>query len=71
MTLADLGWNPFFEDAFAPHKKAGLVPARLLRDNNLTCGALLGDGDEFDDYAERQEVKLPSRSFEEMFDGSD
>jgi len=48
MTLADLGWNPFFEDAFAPHKKAGLVPARLLRDNNLTCGALLGDGDEFD-----------------------
>ena len=48
MTLTDLGWNEFFEQAFAPYRERGWVPARLIRDNNLTCGALLGDGEEFE-----------------------
>lgn len=29
MTLADLGWNDFFADAFAPHAAAGCIPARV------------------------------------------
>lgn len=29
MTLAELGWNDFFADAFAPHAAAGCVPARV------------------------------------------
>ncbi len=46
MTLADLGWNEWFEAAFAPHQKHGWKPARLIRDNRITYGALLGDGEE-------------------------
>ncbi len=29
MSLRDLGWNPFFEEAFAPFAKNGLAPARV------------------------------------------
>lgn len=48
MTLTDLGWNDFFAKAFAPYREEGWVPARLLCDNNLTVGALMGDGEEVD-----------------------
>jgi ribosome biogenesis GTPase len=46
MTLQDLGWNEWFEAAFAPYLKQGWHPARLIRDNRITYGALLGDGEE-------------------------
>ncbi len=46
MTLADLGWSDWFEQAFAPFQKQGWKPARLIRDNRITYGALLGDGEE-------------------------
>ena len=46
MTLEDLGWNQGFEDAFAPFRKQGWEPARLIRDNRIAYGALLGDGEE-------------------------
>ena len=46
MTLEDLGWNAAFEKEFAPYYKEGWKPARLLRDNKISCGALLGDGGE-------------------------
>ena len=29
MTLAELGWSPYFEAAFAPYGAEGLVPARV------------------------------------------
>ena len=29
MTLADLGWSPFFADAFEPYKREGIIPARV------------------------------------------
>ena len=29
MTLAQLGWNDFFAQAFAPHLAAGCLPARV------------------------------------------
>ena len=40
MTLADLGWNDAFEKEFAPFYEKGWVPARLIRDNKITLGAL-------------------------------
>lgn len=46
MTLEDLGWNDAFEKEFVPFHDEGWVPARLLRDNKITYGALLGDGEE-------------------------
>lgn len=46
MKLADLGWNATFEAAFEPLYQQGLKPARLIRDNRITYGALLGDGEE-------------------------
>jgi ribosome biogenesis GTPase len=43
-TLADLGWNDAFEKEFAPFYLKGWKPARLIRDNRITYGALLADG---------------------------
>ena len=45
MTLADLGWNDAFEEQFKPYYKNGWKPARLIRDNKITYGALLIDKD--------------------------
>ncbi len=39
-TLHDLGWNEQFEQAFAPYRDQGWEPARLIRDNKITLGAL-------------------------------
>lgn len=46
MTLEDLGWNEAFDREFLTHAKSGWKPARLIRDNRITYGALLGDGEE-------------------------
>lgn len=43
MTLADLGWNDIFEKEFTPYYQNGWKPARLIRDNKITYGALLID----------------------------
>lgn len=48
MTLRELGWNPEHAKAFAPHEKRGWVPARLIRDNKITYGALVEDGEEYE-----------------------
>ena len=48
LTLADLGWNAFFAEAFRPYAERGWLPARLLRDNKITYGALLADGEELE-----------------------
>ncbi|RYD38555.1 MAG: ribosome small subunit-dependent GTPase A [Verrucomicrobiaceae bacterium] len=48
MTLDELGWNEAFEAEFAPYRAAGWLPARLIRDNKITYGALTGDGDEYE-----------------------
>lgn len=40
-TLEDLGWNEAYEAEFAPHREKGLVPARLIRDNKISYGALI------------------------------
>lgn len=48
MTLNDLGWNERFEEEFAPFAKKGWVPARLIRDNKITYGALTEGGYEYE-----------------------
>ena len=48
MTLEDLGWNAAFEKEFALLQKAGWKPARLIRDNKISYGALLADGEELE-----------------------
>lgn len=48
MTLADLGWDAFFEKEWTPYAKKGWVPARLIRDNKISYGALTGDGSEYE-----------------------
>ncbi len=51
MTFGDLGWNAEFAADFAPHAKAGLIPARLIRDNKLTQGALtVGPDGKFEEH---------------------
>ena len=48
MTLRELGWNPFFEEAFAPLRVKGWVPARLIRESPINFGAFLEGGEEID-----------------------
>ncbi len=33
MKLEKLGWASFFEEAFMPHKKQGVFPARVCRED--------------------------------------
>ena len=37
MTLAELGWDAFFADAFEPHNQDGLVPARVVARHHGPC----------------------------------
>ena len=46
VSLSLLGWNPFFEAAFAPYKEKGWVPARLIRETKINFTALLADGED-------------------------
>lgn len=48
MTLADLGWNAEFAKAWDVHKNKGWVPARLIRDNKISYGALTGAWEELE-----------------------
>lgn len=49
MTLADLGWNKRFEKEFAPFYKNGWTPARLIRDNKISYGALMIEDGEIEE----------------------
>lgn len=49
VTLADLGWNDAFEKEFAPCAANGWVPARLIRDNKITYGALIVEKGRFEE----------------------
>lgn len=48
LTLSDLGWNDAFEAEFEPFYRKGWKPARLIRDNKITYGALLDGGEELE-----------------------
>ena len=48
MTLEDLGWNEALAEEFSALSGKGWEPARLIRDNKITYGALLGDGRELE-----------------------
>lgn len=63
MTLEELGWHSTFEEAFAPYRAKGLVPARLIRETPINYGAFLVD-DEADDI-EEIDVVLSGRVWHE------
>lgn len=44
MTLAELGWDAFFEDAFEPYNRDGLVPARVVARHHGPCELLTEEG---------------------------
>jgi ribosome biogenesis GTPase len=48
MTLNDLGWNECFEAEFEQYREKGWVPARLIRDNKISYGAVLEDREEME-----------------------
>lgn len=48
MTLEALGWNETFAREWARLGDRGWQPARLIRDNKITYGALLGTGEELE-----------------------
>jgi ribosome biogenesis GTPase len=48
MTLEELGWNPGFAGSWKTFEGKGWVPARLIRDNKISYGALTGDGGEYE-----------------------
>ncbi len=48
MDLTSLGWNPGFEEAFAPFRAKGWVPARLIRETPINYSAFLDGGEEID-----------------------
>ncbi|MEQ1851451.1 MAG: ribosome small subunit-dependent GTPase A [Chthoniobacteraceae bacterium] len=48
MTIEDLGWTAAFEAEFTPDHREGWKPARLIRDNKITYGALLAHGEELE-----------------------
>jgi ribosome biogenesis GTPase len=51
LSLIDLGWNEFFAKHFEPFREQGWKPARLIRDNKISYGALLEDGaNGFDEF---------------------
>ena len=51
LSLIDLGWNEFFAKHFEPFRAQGWKPARLIRDNKISYGALLEDGTNgFDEF---------------------
>ena len=67
MTLEDLGWNERFEAEFAEYRGKGWKPARLIRDNKISYGAQLEDGEEIEValsgtvyHAAETDAELPS-----------
>lgn len=48
-SLEDLGWNSHFARAFEPWAAQGLTPARLIRDNKITYGALYVENEAFEE----------------------
>jgi ribosome biogenesis GTPase / thiamine phosphate phosphatase len=48
MKLKELGWNKKFAKEFEPYRKLGFKPARIIRDNKISYGALLEGGEEYE-----------------------
>jgi ribosome biogenesis GTPase / thiamine phosphate phosphatase len=48
MNISDLGWNDQFEAEFASCHRQGWQPARLIRDNKISYGAMLADGSQIE-----------------------
>ena len=58
MTLRELGWTEFFEQAFAPYRAKGWVPARLIRETPINFSAFLADDENEEAAEELEEIDL-------------
>lgn len=66
-SLEDLGWNDVLEAEFEPCREAGWTPARLIRDNKISYGALyVADG-----VFEEVEVVLGGKVYHEAATDAD
>ena len=48
MSLEKIGWGAFFEEQFAPYRKKGWVPARLVEETKINFRAWLDNDEELD-----------------------
>lgn len=48
LSLEALGWNADYEQEFEPFRAEGWQPARLIRDNKISYGALMADGEQLE-----------------------
>lgn len=48
LSLDDMGWKPFFAEAFAKIAKPGWIPARLIRETKINFTALIEGGEDID-----------------------
>lgn len=53
MNLAALGWNPFFDQHFEPHRSRGLNPARVVREHGQSYQVISERGELFGQLAGR------------------
>ena len=51
VSLADLGWSPADERAFAPHAAAGLVPGRVVLEHNHVFRVMTAEGEQLAESA--------------------
>lgn len=51
VSLADLGWTPADERAFAPHAAAGLVPGRVVLEHNHVFRVMTAEGEQLAESA--------------------
>jgi len=58
VTLRELGWTDFFEQAFAPYRAKGWVPARLIRETPINFSAFLADDENEEEAEELEEIDL-------------
>jgi|RhiMethySRZTD1v2_1073278.scaffolds.fasta_scaffold106229_2 ribosome biogenesis GTPase len=61
-TLETLGWTSAWAEAFAPHRDAGLVPARVTLEHNHIFRVLAGDGEHLAEAAGRLKHRAEGRA---------
>ena len=61
-TLETLGWTPAWAEAFAPHREAGLVPARVTLEHNYIFRVLADDGEHLAEAAGRLKHRAEGRA---------
>jgi ribosome biogenesis GTPase len=62
VTLEDLGWSPRLEEAFEPHRAAGLIPARVSHEHTHIYRVLTATGEQLARIAGRLRHEAEARA---------